>query len=118
MRLVAEIPENWNINESVFSLRPNYDLITSAYAYLFLSCAEIRAFTKNVSAGSIHKGVRIGVLNSFKTVYSNKAIISAFTEIVEPALRRINVINKENQKLSSLRDWLLPMLMNGQVSVN
>ncbi len=23
----------------------------------------------------------------------------------------------ENQKLSELRDWLLPMLMNGQVSV-
>ena len=24
---------------------------------------------------------------------------------------------KENQELASLRDWLLPMLMNGQVSV-
>jgi type I restriction enzyme S subunit len=25
---------------------------------------------------------------------------------------------KENQKLVELRDWLLPMLMNGQVKVN
>ena len=25
---------------------------------------------------------------------------------------------KENQKLTELRDWLLPMLMNGQVKVN
>lgn len=24
---------------------------------------------------------------------------------------------KENQQLASLRDWLLPMLMNGQVTV-
>jgi type I restriction enzyme S subunit len=24
----------------------------------------------------------------------------------------------ENQKLTELRDWLLPMLMNGQVKVN
>ena len=24
---------------------------------------------------------------------------------------------KENQELASLRDWLLPMLMNGQVTV-
>jgi type I restriction enzyme S subunit len=24
----------------------------------------------------------------------------------------------QNQKLSELRDWLLPMLMNGQVTVN
>ena len=29
----------------------------------------------------------------------------------------INLIQKENQELASLRDWLLPMLMNGQVSV-
>ena len=113
--LIQDRPENWNINESVFSLRPNYELITSAYAYLFLSCPEIKAFTRNVSAGSIHKGVRISVLNNFKMAYGNKAIISAFTEIVEPVLQRINIVNRENQKLSSLRDWLLPMLMNGQV---
>ena len=25
--------------------------------------------------------------------------------------------NKQNQKLAELRDWLLPMLMNGQVTV-
>ena len=30
---------------------------------------------------------------------------------------KINLIQKENQELASLRDWLLPMLMNGQVSV-
>lgn len=26
-------------------------------------------------------------------------------------------IKKQNQELASLRDWLLPMLMNGQVTV-
>jgi len=26
-------------------------------------------------------------------------------------------IQKENQKLTELRDWLIPMLMNGQVKV-
>lgn len=30
-------------------------------------------------------------------------------------LRQTNL--KQNQELSQLRDWLLPMLMNGQVSV-
>ncbi len=28
-----------------------------------------------------------------------------------------NTIGLENQKLSELRDWLLPILMNGQVRV-
>jgi hypothetical protein len=32
-------------------------------------------------------------------------------------LKRIKIIEKENQKLAALRDWLLPMLINGQVKV-
>ena len=31
---------------------------------------------------------------------------------------KISLNQKENKKLSELRDWLLPMLMNGQVTVN
>ncbi len=115
--LIQEKPKNWNINESVFTIRPNYELATAEYVYMLLSSDEIKAFTKNVSAGSIHKGVRIGVLNSFKTTYSNKELISKFSKIIEPMLKQINTLEKENQSLSELRDWLLPMLMNGQVKV-
>jgi type I restriction enzyme S subunit len=31
--------------------------------------------------------------------------------------RKENKLEQENQELASLGDWLLPMLMNGQVSV-
>jgi type I restriction enzyme S subunit len=31
---------------------------------------------------------------------------------------KMKSIERENQKLTELRDWLLPMLMNGQVKVN
>lgn len=33
------------------------------------------------------------------------------------SLKNIKEIEKENQQLSELRDWLLPMLMNEQVTV-
>lgn len=116
--LVQEKPKNWNINESVFTLRPNHDVVTSAYSYLMLSSKEIKAFTKNVSAGSIHKGVRISVLNTFKVPYGNKELIDKFSSIVSPMLKEMFSRDKENQKLAELRDWLLPMLMNGQAKVN
>ncbi|MGD9929592.1 MAG: hypothetical protein AB7U05_06205 [Mangrovibacterium sp.] len=32
-------------------------------------------------------------------------------------MKRLMKINNEIQQLASLRDWLLPMLMNGQVNV-
>ena len=36
---------------------------------------------------------------------------------ISPILDLVVKNSKQNQKLSELRDWLLPMLMNGQVSV-
>jgi len=65
----------------------------------------------------IHKGIRHSVLKTFKFAYSDKSVISKFTSMILPMLKRINNIDKENQKLTQLRDWLLPMLMNGQVTV-
>ena len=32
-------------------------------------------------------------------------------------VKKIEMIKEENQTLTQLRDWLLPMLMNGQVGV-
>ena len=37
---------------------------------------------------------------------------------VDPLINKIVKANQENNKLAELRDWLLPMLMNGQVTVN
>jgi hypothetical protein len=44
-----------------------------------------------------------------------------FTDLFSESIRRLferqDILELENQHLSSLRDWLLPMLMNGQVKV-
>jgi type I restriction enzyme S subunit len=32
-------------------------------------------------------------------------------------LTRKSILHQQNQELTTLRDWLLPMLMNGQVRV-
>ena len=101
----------------MFTIRPNYKKITSEYLFMLLSSVEMKAFTKNSSAGSIHKGIRHTVLKTFKLPYSNPDLIDVFSEVVKPVLKRIDTIDKENQKLAELRDWLLPMLMNGQVEV-
>ena len=44
-------------------------------------------------------------------------LIKKFGSIVLPGNTRISINIKQNQELASLRDWLLPMLMNGQVTV-
>ena len=114
--LLHEKPINWNINESVFTIRPN-SKVTSEFLYMFLSGDYIKAYTNNVSAGSIHKGVRHSTLKECEFILPHRSLIEKFTEKVQPILYKLHLIDKENQKLSELRDWLLPMLMNGQVTI-
>ena len=39
-----------------------------------------------------------------------------FEKTISPLDKKISILSQENQELSSLRDFLLPMLMNGQIS--
>lgn len=45
----------------------------------------------------------------------NKKVLQKFEDILNPILDKQGIIQKENQELTSLRDFLLPLLMNGQV---
>lgn len=116
--LILEKPTNWNINESVFTIRPDYEKLTSEFLYMFLSGDYIKLYTKNVSAGSIHKGVRHSLLKDCKFILPKRAIVDDFSLKVLPILKKLDFIQKENQKFTELRDWLLPMLMTGQVKLN
>jgi len=45
------------------------------------------------------------------------SILKKFNLFIEPMFRKMTTNKNENKQLSKLRDWLLPMLMNGQVSI-
>ena len=50
-------------------------------------------------------------------VPSNNQLIKELDEKLSPILDKQILIEQENQQFAQLRDWLLPMLMNGQVVV-
>lgn len=49
--------------------------------------------------------------------YPPDKIIDAFNSKVEPLYDRISSLQKESEQLNQLRDFLLPILMNGQVTL-
>lgn len=57
-------------------------------------------------------------LKQSRIVIPPKKIINQLDGVINPILKKVNKNKIENQKLAELRDWLLPMLMNGQVKVN
>jgi len=44
-------------------------------------------------------------------------MLEKYEEITKELCEKSSIWNQENQNLIELRDWLLPMLMNGQVTV-
>ncbi len=54
-------------------------------------------------------------LGRLKLLVPSNEIQKSFEDAIRPQFHKIANNEKENQKLSELRDWLLPMLMNGQV---
>ena len=51
-------------------------------------------------------------------VIPSNDIIQKFNDIVEPMFRKMSTLRKEIDSLTKQRDDLLPLLMNGQASVN
>lgn len=69
------------------------------------------------STGSIFKGIRINTLLDLIAVVPDKMVIDAFSAEIRNLLRLKEQKSQENMELTKLRDWLLPMLMNGQTTV-
>ena len=115
--LIQNPPENWDINESVFSIRPDYSRMTSEYLYMYFMGDSFTKGATSSSTGSIFKGIRINTLLDLIAVVPDKMVIDAFSAEIKTILRLKEQKNIENMELAKLRDWLLPMLMNGQATV-
>ena len=114
--LIQEEPLNWDINESVFSIRPQ-KTIPSEYLYMFLMSETFVKKAENSSTGSVFAGIRIKTLEDMLLVIPENNILQEFKDKISKILLQKHIKECENQKLIQLRDFLLPMLMNGQISI-
>lgn len=81
----------------------------SAYVINFVKMAEARKTTMG--------HITTDHLDQSRIVLPPSDVVRAFSEIVAPIHKKIGHCRKENRELTKLRDWLLPMLMNGQATV-
>ena len=114
---ICSEPYNWNISESIFTLRAN-EKITSYFLYLLLISENVQNYAKQLASGSVQKGIRMGDLKKYTLVIPNQEKIYNLSSAVKPLIERIHLNNKETIELCSLRDTLLPKLMSGEIRVS
>ena len=70
-----------------------------------------------IKTGSIQMKINQANLNSYNILNIPDGIRSRFINQIEPIDTKIIQIQKENDNLKQIRNWLLPMLMNGQATI-
>ncbi|HEX7868579.1 MAG TPA: restriction endonuclease subunit S, partial [Chryseobacterium sp.] len=96
------------------TVRGNNDFETF---YILQFLKSVQEFIYSQARGSAQPHVYPKDIEALKIIIPNKEILHRYGEIVYSMNEKITNNLKQNQKLSLLRDWLLPMLMNGQVKV-
>ncbi len=74
-------------------------------------------FDNRNNAGTTFGSITKDDLFSLKLVYPKDDILKKYNQSVFKYNQIILNYHKQNQQLTELRDWLFPMLMNGQVTV-
>ncbi len=86
------------------------------YSLLYFIVRDQISALSNGSRGSIIKFITKGDLERIPLIVPKNGYKNLFTQLNE-IIKLVENNKKETQKLTQLRDWLLPMLMNGQVKV-
>lgn len=75
--------------------------------------------SKAISSTGSRKRIQPDVSLMYQFAVPNTdSLLSTFSERYRPIMDKLKQVRLENQELTKLRDWLLPMLMNGQARVN
>ena len=92
--------------------------IIGSQLYLWYTLAGFKQLFNVLDGnGTTFGSITKDTLYETKVVIPNPVLVKSFEEIVQPIEQKIRIIEEENRELTKLRDWLLPMLMNGQATV-
>lgn len=103
------------MNQSCYALRAKESV---SFAFLYFLTKELIHHLEVKATGSVFNSI---VSNDIE--YTNLALpddiflIKKYAKKTESTFAKIELLTKENQQIIKLRDWLLPLLMNGEVTV-
>lgn len=94
------------------TLIPKTEIVSAKYLYLWLKQLYI------TGTGTTQQQLTVPDFQKTEILVPSQKIVTLFTATVEPIFEKIWANQNENEKLSSLRDTLLPKLMSGELDVS
>lgn len=87
------------------------------YLYRLFNTDYFHAYISHYASGTNIMGLDFAGVDNYSAVIPSEGVLSKFADFTLNIEKKKSEIIRENKKLISLRDRLLPLLMNGQVEV-
>ena len=118
VHFLFDVEPNVVIDQHISIIRTN-ERMTPEYLYFMLASSKYQDIINNSVAGSTGMlMLNISVVRGLKVEVPPISKQEEFSKIVEPMYALIEKNNSENEKLTKLRDSLLPKLMSGELDVS
>lgn len=114
--LLNKDPSSYEFQRSVAMVKPNPNIVSPAY--LYESLVFKKAELINAAHGAVQQCLFISDIAGFPIGIPKPDELCDFDTIVTPLFDIISANETENQRLSELRDTLLPKLMSGDLDVS
>ena len=85
--------------------------------YLFITLYEARAKLNSIADGTAQKNLSVGRMRTFDMLVPQKSVMAQWRVMTEPIFDSIKIVSANIDDLTSCRDRILPLLMNGQVEM-
>ena len=102
------------MNQSCYALQSK----EGEYEYLYFLTTQLIDCLKAKGSGSIFKSIIASDIEHSTLCIAIENVVSGFCKKVKPLFEKLKTNTIEITELTKLRDELLPLLMNGQASVN
>ena len=88
------------------------------YILNYLKSTDVTNYIEQHLVGSTQKYISLTELRNLPINIPSDEELSEYNTMVNPIYESIMILCQENQRLSALRDTLLPKLMNGEIDVS
>lgn len=114
--LIKETPRNWNINESVFALRPNKTIISPLFLYYLLKSEGTQQSLLGNTTGSTLSSIKMGHLKVIVLSFpKNIAEQTAIAGILSDMDSDIEKLTAKLNKLRGIKQGMMSELLTGRI---
>ncbi len=119
--IIKEPIENLIASTGFAQLSSKDSLISNDFIYTFLKSEWVTERLQQIADSSVSAYPSISpadILSQHIALPSNESLLIDINGRFDSIYLMVSANQRQNQKLSELRDWLQPMLMNGQVKID